>query len=234
MRFYTYVHLKETTGEPFYVGKGKDDRAYEKRGRNRYWRNVVAKHGHTVQILRECDSEDEAFAYEVSLIAQYRSMGYPLVNMTDGGDGLRNPSPETRARISEALKGHRPTPEARARNSEAQKKASARPETRARRSEASKGRSPWIKGRSHTPETRARISEAHNGRSLSPETRAKLSEAHKGRSHTPEARARMREAMSGRIWINNGTVTKMIKPNEPLPEGFVLGRLKPASLTRAA
>ena len=234
MRFYTYVHLKETTGEPFYVGKGKGDRAIKHSKRNPHWRNVVAKHGHTVQILRECDSEDEAFAYEVSLIAQYRSMGYPLVNMTDGGDGLRNPSPETRARISEALKGHRPTPEARARNSEAQKKASARPETRARRSEASKGRSPWIKGRSHTPETRARISEAHKGRSLSPETRAKLSEAHKGRSHTPEARARMREAMSGRIWINNGTVTKMIKPNEPLPEGFVLGRLKPASLTRAA
>ena len=209
MRFYTYVHLKETTGEPFYVGKGKGDRAVRHVNRSLHWRNVVAKHGHTVQILREWDSEDEAFEHEKLLISQYRSMGYPLVNLTDGGEGASGlqHSEEFRARMSEARKGKIFTPETRTKLSEAHKGKSPSPETRARMSEARKGR----KGRSHTPETRAKISEALKGKSI-----------------TPEARAKMSETRKGRIWINNGVVAKTFKLNEPLPEGFVLGRLKPA------
>jgi len=35
--FYVYEHIRRDSFLPFYVGKGKDNRAYKKIGRNKYW-----------------------------------------------------------------------------------------------------------------------------------------------------------------------------------------------------
>ena len=50
---------------------------------------------------------------------------------------------------------------------------------------------------------------------------------HKGRKRTQETIENLRKANKGRIYVNNGKVTRMIKPNELdsfLSNGYVLGR----------
>ena len=57
-------------------------------GRNNYWGKIVNKYGKPfVQILADWNTEQEAFEHEKVLISCFRSMGYELANLTDGGDG---------------------------------------------------------------------------------------------------------------------------------------------------
>ena len=88
MDFYVYIHKKKTTGEVFYVGKGRKFRAYQRHSRSRFWHSVVNHHGFDVEIVLRDVSESEAYLKEIELIALYgrRDKGLgPLVNLTDGG-----------------------------------------------------------------------------------------------------------------------------------------------------
>lgn len=88
--FYIYLHIKSTTGEPFYVGKGKGNRSESKIGRNKYWNNIVNKYGYDVIFLETDLTEEEAFKkeiYWIKRIGRYDLGNGPLVNMTDGGSG---------------------------------------------------------------------------------------------------------------------------------------------------
>lgn len=97
--FYVYLHRRKTDGLIFYVGKGTKYRAYYGFRRSPWWSNVSSKHGFTCEILKSGMSECCAFSLERILIAKYRSLGHPLVNLTDGGDGV---SGEGLRRASEA------------------------------------------------------------------------------------------------------------------------------------
>lgn len=107
MLHYTYLHRRASDNQPFYIGKGSDNRAYRKNHRNQHWNNTVRKHGLVVEIVCHWPTEKEALDHEVFLIDCFRSMGHKLVNLTDGGEGQsgRVPSHETRAKISAANKG---------------------------------------------------------------------------------------------------------------------------------
>jgi hypothetical protein len=88
--FYVYAHAKATTGEIFYYGKGRGDRAWSTAGRNSWWRRTVKKHGLKVIIIQDGLQEWAAFELECDMIALggRRDAGLgPLVNMTDGGEG---------------------------------------------------------------------------------------------------------------------------------------------------
>ena len=90
MNFYVYVHRKKTTGEVFYVGKGKGNRAWSKKGRNDHWNRVAKKYGFTVEIHTNDIQEWYAFELERELIAYYGRVQDgtgTLVNYTDGGEG---------------------------------------------------------------------------------------------------------------------------------------------------
>jgi hypothetical protein len=52
-KFYVYAHHKLMKNIPVYIGKGNNRRAYSKANRNRWWRNIVNKHGYRVQILAD-------------------------------------------------------------------------------------------------------------------------------------------------------------------------------------
>jgi hypothetical protein len=94
-KYYTYIHYKADTLEPFYIGKGKKNRHKVKSDRNNYWNNVVAKHGFVSEILSVFNDEKNALEHEKFLIATFRSLGYKLVNLTDGGEGTSGfPLPE--------------------------------------------------------------------------------------------------------------------------------------------
>lgn len=105
-----YRHLKPN-GEVFYIGIGTLKRAYSDKGRNKFWRRTVDKYGYEVQILKSNLTWEEATELEIALISFYgrRDLGLGnLVNLTDGGEGVINPSDEARLKMSEAKKGFTP------------------------------------------------------------------------------------------------------------------------------
>lgn len=103
-----YRHLKPC-GEVFYIGIGKDlKRPYNKTGRSAWWKKITSKHNYEVQVLKTGMLKEEACELEIILISWYgrSDLGLGnLVNMTDGGDGTTNKSPETKRKISEAQLG---------------------------------------------------------------------------------------------------------------------------------
>lgn len=102
--YYTYMHTRNDTGRPFYIGKGTARRAWDDRPSKRgaHWANVVKKHGHQVHILARWDTEQEALQHEVFLIDTMRHMGIEIVNKSDGGEGTSGYkwSEESRKKLS--------------------------------------------------------------------------------------------------------------------------------------
>ena len=159
--FYVYVYLRED-GSPYYIGKGKGNRAWSK---NR--RIPRPTDSSRIVIVKETLTETEAFSEEMRLIQLHgrKDNGTGILrNLTDGGEGAsgRIPSEEVRAKLSAANTGKKHTPEARANMSAANI------------------------GRKHTPDTRAKLSAANTGeknprygQKLSPKSIAKREETRK-------------------------------------------------------
>lgn len=125
--YYVYLHRKATTGEVFYVGKGKTRRAYDRFGRSNWWQRTVAKHGLIVEIKESGLQEWYAFEREAELIAYYGRADLKngsLVNTTDGGEGSSGnvQSNETRRRRSAAHFGKKRSDESKAIMKAAQQK----------------------------------------------------------------------------------------------------------------
>lgn len=103
--FYVYVHKRPIIGTVFYVGKGRDQRAWVEKDRNPHWKNVVNKHGgFEVEIIKEGMTEPEAYAFEAETILKYGIEN--LTNQTLGGistTGYRH-SDETRSLQSQIAK----------------------------------------------------------------------------------------------------------------------------------
>lgn len=104
--FYVYLHLRCDNNEPFYVGKGTKNRAYDKGNRNKHWHNVVNKHGYKVEILFDNLENKESGLLEIDAILELKYFGYKLVNYTNGGEGKLGykTSEETKRKISEKTK----------------------------------------------------------------------------------------------------------------------------------
>lgn len=181
--FYVYAWLRPN-GEPFYVGKGTGRRSGNMGvARNRHFINIVKKMERsgaspTVVRLYDCLSEDEAFDLERSEIAKYGRIehGGTLCNMTDGGDGVSNPSADSRTKMRAARLGKPLSAETRAKIAIANSNRVHTEETRAKLSMYAKNRS---------PETRAKMSAAASNRSQ--ETRDKI----RAWERTAETRAKM-------------------------------------------
>lgn len=107
--YYVYVHYRESDNLPFYVGKGKGNRAYDFNKRNIYWNRVKNKHGIRVEIIFENLEEDEAFQLEKDVILELKYFGYPLTNLSDGGEGNSGMkfSDQQRLNIAEGLRNKR-------------------------------------------------------------------------------------------------------------------------------
>lgn len=106
--FYVYIHRK-LNGEIFYVGKGRDKRAWSPHGRNTFWKNTVLKYEYNVSIIEDNLSESQAFELEEFLISycKLRTQGGTLTNLTLGGEGISGLecSPATRKKISIKARG---------------------------------------------------------------------------------------------------------------------------------
>lgn len=154
--FYVYLHLRESDGKPFYVGKGCGKRAYHFSGRSQYWNRVKNKHGVEVKILFNNIEESLAFELEKEIITTLRNDGYELCNLTDGGEGTKGivVSEETRKKLSDVHKGRNFSPESieKMRQSHLGMIAS---------EEARKNMSLVQIGKTHTDEAKKKMSETH-------------------------------------------------------------------------
>lgn len=98
-----YLHKNPKTKEVFYVGIGRECRAYNFKFRNSYWKNYVDSNGVEVDIIYRGLSLDEARKKEVELIKKYgrKDLGEGnLMNRSNGGEGSR----ETGANYKGAIK----------------------------------------------------------------------------------------------------------------------------------
>jgi len=183
--FYIYCHIRNDNLKPFYIGKGRGNRAWRKSKRNKYWNNIVKKHGYEVVILANNLEEDVALKLEKQFILCIGREN--LCNMTDGGEGVSNPSEVTRKKMSEVNKG----------NTNRLGKTHTI-ENKRKISEANKGNTNR-RGKSHSDGAKEKMSVAHRGKKRPPfseETKRKISEANKGKSQSEEAKQKISETKS--------------------------------------
>lgn len=114
MAAYVYRHIRKDANVPFYIGIGTSEferpyqRAFSKLGRNKYWKRIVEKTSYEVEIIFDNISDQEAISKEIEFIKLYGRVNLrtgTLCNLTDGGDGLLNPTPETRAKMRQRRLG---------------------------------------------------------------------------------------------------------------------------------
>jgi hypothetical protein len=189
-KFYTYVHKKMDTGEVFYVGKGINKRAWDTLHRNKFWQNVVKKHGFTAEIVSYWDSEQDALNQEVELISKHKATGAKLCNLTAGGDGIvgLKRTKEHNKKISISKIGHKVSEKTKQKMSDSAKKRANTPEYKQWLSDLKKGKplseihkknvSIGMTGKKRgamSDETKEKIRMAKIGKKLSNETKAKMS-----------------------------------------------------------
>jgi hypothetical protein len=205
-KYLVYGHYNDG-GSCFYVGIGSEGRSRKFSSRTAYWKNYVKKHCVSgkpeVKIWHRNLTEEQAKEHEIFWISVYgrRDLGTGcLVNLTDGGEGIPNPSLETRRRISEAHKGRVRGPQ----SEEHRRKIGLK-----------------SKGRKHREEAIQKNRQAHLGKKIGPcseERKRKIGEANSGRKHTEEAIQKMREIKKGKK-ASEETKRKMseIRKGRPSP-----------------
>jgi hypothetical protein len=191
MQYYTYAYLREDR-TPYYIGKGKGNRAYKKHQKG----ISVPKDKSRIIFLKQNLTEAEAFRHEIYMIAVFgrKDLGTGILhNKTNGGEGPSGwvPSEETRRKLSEANKN--PSEETRRKLSEANKGKTHSEETKRKLSEMNKGKT-------HSEETKRKLSEMNKGKTFSEETRRKLSDANKGKTYSEEHKRKISEAHKGKTY----------------------------------
>lgn len=114
--FYVYLHVKESDGTVFYVGKGTKHRWCISFSRSKHWKHTASKHGVICKIVAHNLTTEEALILEKKLITSYGRQDQKtgcLVNLTDGGDGVVNYvwTDEHRKKVAIASTGRRHTEE---------------------------------------------------------------------------------------------------------------------------
>jgi hypothetical protein len=210
--YYVYAYLRED-GTPYYIGKGSGRRVYSNRGRRIHKPTDISR----IQILEYYENEEDAFAKEIELIKQYgrKDIGTGILwNMTDGGEGTVNKSPETIEKIRQANTGKKHSEETKSKLREYRLKQVFTEEHKQKHKEvvgSAKNRQK-IKDAMSSPEVRKRMSEslknsekakefhkrqaiAQTGRKLSEETKKRISVSKTNPSD--ETRRRLSESHMG-------------------------------------
>lgn len=218
--FYVYAYLRKSDLSPYYIGKGKGNRAWA------IDHNVVVpKDKNRVVILESNLTEIGALALERRMIRWYgrKDLGTGILrNQTDGGDGSAGMIPwnknkkigsylsdKGRKKVSEANKG---IPKNHGDKVSAALKGKPKSEEhRKKLSESLKGNTPWNKGK-----TGLQVS-PKKGTFMSEEQKKKLSDAHKGKKNTEETKAKISASLKGRV-ISEETKKKMSEARKKLWE----------------
>ncbi len=155
MEYYTYAYLRQDK-TPYYIGKGKGNRAYQKSRRK-----IPIPPRERILILKKNLTEEEAFKHEIYMIAVLgrKNNGTGILrNFTDGGEGISGYkfSEEYRLRRSLIMTG--------------KKRGEPSEETKEKIRKSNLGQIPWNKGKrgvqTHNEKTRKKMSESHIGKKM--------------------------------------------------------------------
>jgi hypothetical protein len=202
-----YRHIRLDTREPFYIGMGKTiNRAYSLKGRNKYWNNIVSKHGYEVQILFEDLTWEECCQKEIEFINLYGRYNVNkglLCNLTDGGDGSLGyvPSQDALLKISKTSKGRIKTPE----QIEKWKKSMDFTKSESTREKIKQS----LLGKTHTEERKENQRKSHLGKPLGDDSKKKLSEYWKGRKKEPFSEEHIQKLKESHKGIKQSEETKL-------------------------
>lgn len=218
-----YKITNQLDGKP-YVGqtvRTLEERFQEHAKADTYIGNAIRAHGvenFTCEVIEECDTREQLNEREIFWIAELNCKAPNGYNLTDGGEGTsgleftpehcakisaakKNPSAETRAKMSAVHKGKPLSDEHRAKIGATQKGKKLSEETKAKIGAKHKGVP-------KSPEHKAKLAAANTGKKASAETKAKMSAKRKGKRHTQEARAKIAAAKTDKP-RSKETVRKM-------------------------
>ena len=208
--FYVYAYLRTLDYTPYYIGKGKGNRAWGKDHTV-----VVPSDLSRIVIIERHLTELGALAIERRMLRWYgrKDNGTGILrNQTDGGEGGNGAirTEEQRKRIGDFNRGkvlteetkqkmRKPKPQGFGdRVSAASKGKPKTDEHRKNLSAAGKGNIPWNKGLTKSDPRVAKYATTNTGRIVSEDTRKKQSIAHKGVYNTEEQKAKISASLKGR------------------------------------
>lgn len=179
------VYIVEIPGSPYiYIGSTGNLNQRKRQHRSELNRGIHSnqklqllyspKNGVDFKVAQRTQTREAALALEQELLDQHKNNPFCLNIATNArvpAAGMIR-SDETRAKISQALKGRRPTEESKEKMRQAQI------------------------GRTHSKETKQRMSESHKGTTHSEDTKQQMSKARKGILRSEETKQRMRTPRS--------------------------------------
>ena len=160
---------------------------------NDYFHNAMRKHGvtaFTFTIIKTFENMDEAFEYEPIHIAELKSLGIKVYNISKGGNGCRGVDEQGRLSRSKRLMGVPKSDELKKKISETLKGRCLTEEHRSNISvglsneECKKRRSDAMVGKLHTDETRDKISASSKQMWEDEEFHAKMKETRVGSNNS--------------------------------------------------
>ena len=185
-QYYVYLYWNEWRTQPYYVGQGKGNRAWQ-----RHKFGIIRPPKDFVQII-PVRLQETAWDLEIELISKWGRKGIDpngvLLNVTTGGPGVPGlkHSDNTKLKIKVARAQQVITDDHKRKTSLA------------------------LKGRSTSVETRKKLSRALAGKKASKEARRNMSKAHLGKKHTAETLKKKSEAMKA-YWAKRKASESCIK-----------------------
>ncbi len=175
--------------------------SFARNGSNIYFHKAISKYGSDNfrwDVIEECLFGDVLIEREKHYISFFDSRAPRGYNLTEGGDGLINPSDDLRRRISESNKGkHNHSPQTIEKMSLANRGKRLADEQKRYLSEINSGEKHPMYGRHHSIQTKKKMSDAKRGirkKPTSDETKRKLSIA----CSNPSLEARVKMSLAAK------------------------------------
>jgi len=197
--YYVYAYLRED-GTPYYIGKGKAGRAYDK------FRVIKVPPKDRILIILQNLTEEQAFSNEIDFIAWYgrkdNNTGI-LRNLTDGGEGAsgRKLSEETKNKMRKSSKGFTPEMREKIRISLIGRKQSKDAIEKRKVTMLERYGGPINKGVSPSDEVKAKISKSLTGKKQSQSTIEKRILSNKDKKRSKEFCQAIKDRLTGVIKV---------------------------------